>query len=152
MFFPESLYQLSARDLQVSWLDPVFFREESSVAAVSHEITYTVPQGRALLLQNLVADAAAGAAQTCSDMQTMARPPTTNQQFYIAVNWYNGGGGFPVSAAAPQQRAVNWAGQLLVPELWRVSIQANFSAAANPNFCHLSVIGLLIPIANVQRV
>lgn len=152
MFFPEGLYTLSARDQQVTWLDPLFFRDESSIAAVSHEITYNVPQGRALLLQTLVADAAAGAAQTVSDAQAMARPPTTNQQYYIAVNWYNGGGGFPVSAAAPQQRAINWRGSILIPELWRVSIQANFSAGAAANFCHLSLIGLLLPIGNIQRV
>jgi hypothetical protein len=143
MFFPESLYLLSARDQQVSWLEPVFFREEVLDTQVGLEIQYQVPQGRCLLLQTAVGDGAAGAAQTCDNLQVLARPPTANVQTYLAVSWYGG---------ALQGRMVNFSGSVIVPELWIVMAQANFSAAANANFVHLSISGLLIPIGNVVRV
>lgn len=143
-FFPEALYLLSDRDQQVTWLDPVLFEANVSLAQLNVISAFIVPTGRLLLLQNAVGDFAAGAAQTVSNAQIVVRPVATpNPYTLIAVNYYG---------PAVQQRFINWSGSIVVPPGWQVQADGVFSAAAAANYVDLAISGLLIPIGNVQRV
>lgn len=144
-FWPEGLFELSARDRQVTWLDPVLFVTDLTAAAVAVDVEYVVPDGRILLLQNAVADFGPGAAQTVLDAQIVVRPVLTVDPFcYLAVNYYN-------TPAAPNGRFINWSGSIIVPPTWQVQALGNFSAGAAGNFVSLAVAGLLCPVGNVAR-
>lgn len=150
MFLPESLYLLSARDQQVTWLDPLFTGALELTAAVADlQQNYVVPDGRALLLQSVHVFGSGGGAQTCTYIEIALDLPGSPLTYtYLSSNYP----GSPGAVAAVQTRTQQWSGALIVPEKWRVAGAAGFSAAAVPNSVFLSVAGLLIPIGNVQRV
>lgn len=145
MLFPEFLFQLSTRDQQVTWLDPIFSeRSDSSAAVEIITLLSEVPLGRAMILTSASIDADPGAAQSVRRLRI-----TTNQQagspaFTIAA------ARFPVVANA--EETLNWSGQIIIPSQWRIVAIAAFDAAVaiNSIVSHLS--GMLIPIGNIQRV
>lgn len=146
MFFPESLYLLSSRDQQVTWLDPVFNRQTltSNSAGISTP-NYTVPESRALILQNVSSFGTPGAATQCTSLDMRAQGPD-GQDMTISI-------GFP-SAAPPvlQSLVWNWNGSLLIPPRWNIYTRASFTGAAAANTAAQTLIGVLIPVANIQRV
>lgn len=144
MFFPEGLYTLSARDRQVTWLDPVLFHSSSSVAAGTVTVDYTVPEGRILLLQTATVEAVSGAAQTVSWLAVVARPVSSAVPYVtFAGEWTTG---------APANRFVNWSGAIAVAPGWLIQGSAIFNAGAAANAVGLALLGLLIPSGNIQRV
>lgn len=143
MFFPEALYLLSQRDQQVTWLDPVVFDSNQSLAQVNVTAAYTVPTGRILILQNVSVEFAAGAGQTVTWGGAVIRPVPTPSPYGILMAEYFAAGAVKVT--------VNWSGSIIVPSGWLVQSDAIFNAGANPNYAALAMHGILIPVGNVQR-
>lgn len=143
MFFPESLYLLSQRDQQVSWLDPVLFRNEAAIAAVDLGLNFTVPNGRALILQNVLVYAIGGGAQTVTAMEIALQLPGAGVGSFVYLTARE-----PVGAAVAQ---LQWQGSVIVPEKWQVAGNASFSAGAVANTIVTGTTGVLVPIGNMQR-
>lgn len=146
MFVPELLYQLSERDQQVTWLDPVFVRVGPTVSAATQitETVYTVPSDRALCLQNFNVILDPGAAQTVRRANLAALPTTGTLQVVIrAEEWAD---------AINEERVLHWAGSIIVPANWRLQTFSAYDAAAAGNSQDTTIIGVLIPIGNIQRV
>lgn len=143
--FPEQLYQLSQRDLQVTWLDPAIFQNIDILAAVSVNTTlFTVPEGRVLLLQSVSAIADPGAAQSCRSVSISLLQPVSATLFPLARETF--------AVAADQDRVANWSGSIMVPPGYGINALATFDAAVAANSIRGDMVGLLIPLANVQRV
>jgi hypothetical protein len=147
MFFPEFLFQLSARDQQVTWLDPFAGDIVDTAAAVSVTSTgFTVPNARAFLLQSASAVANPGAAQAVTSIVVSVirpDPDTTGARLSERDS---------AAAAANTSKTANWAGSILVPPGWRVIATANFDAGVAVNNLRLGIVGLFIPIGNIQRI
>lgn len=147
MLFPELLYQLSSRDQQVTWLDPYLRFVDQSTAAVDVSSTFTIEDGKALVLQSATVEATPGGAQTTTWTKLLVRGPIStdlNQSAYLA-------GSFTASGENAA-KFLNWSGSLIVPPQWRITGRAVFSAGAIANNVRLSLLGVLIPIGNIQRI
>lgn len=147
MFFPELLYQLSARDQQVSWLDPSVSRITAGAAAPTVTANLlTVPAGLALILQALSVGLDPGAAQSILNVAFRILPPApaAAPEVLISNEWF--------VLTANQNRAHNWQGSVLVPPGWRLACVGTFDAGAANNVVDASHMGILIPIGNVQRI
>lgn len=142
MFFPESLYLLSQRDQQVTWLEPVIQRSTSTSAAVSISHAFAVPEGRALLLQHAHVRAIGGAAQL-NTVRSLYLDRPGAPEVYLDRSLTAG----PVAGEA----FLEWQGSVLLPAGWRVTTSSTFDAAANPNSLYTSLAGLMIPIGNIAR-
>lgn len=149
MFLPEGLYTLSARDQQVTWLDPLFTRVELVAAAADLQANYVVPDGRALILQSVHTYGEGGGAQNCTYIEIALDLPGSPLTYTYLSSHYLGA---PGAAVIGNNRAQMWSGSIVVPEKWRVAGAAGFSAAALANSVFHSVVGLLIPIGNIQRI
>jgi hypothetical protein len=148
MFFPESLYLLSQRDQQVSWLEPLALRDTfaAGIAAANiQRLVYTVPIDRLLILQAFSFLATAGAAQTVNDVRIDIVPRLSAEivRVWSADSRYMSTGGVAGG---------NWTGSILVPPQYTLRANFLFNAGAAANFFDLGVHGLLIPVGNVQRI
>lgn len=143
MFFPEALFLLSARDQQVTWIDPVITRIDLTLAALSVNVVFTVPLGRVLILQHCESNADPGAAQNVVLQQIHVQHPSGAPQARLKRN--------DVPGAADATMHLDWQGSILVPERWEVRSVADFNALVAANSTQLTVIGALIPIGNIQR-
>jgi hypothetical protein len=143
VLFPEYLYQLSARDQQVTWLDPLITVVTQSTAGTAVTATYTVPNDRALILQAAVLVILAGAAQTSNEAYLGASRLATGAIFRFANSVY---------AAALQPDPLEFSGSLVIPAQWNVTGTAGFNAGVAANIVSLNIFGILIPIANIQRI
>lgn len=144
MFLPESLYLLSDRDRQVSWLEPVLYRAEATIAAVSVGLNYTVPDGRALILQNAFVYSGGGGAQTTTELEIALQFPAGGVGSYTYLDARSG--------ITTQLAQLRWTGSVLVPEKWQVAHAGTFSAGAVGNLLVIGVTGILVPIGNILRV
>lgn len=142
MFFPEFLYQLSARDQQITWLDPVIRNLDVSVAAVVVNADAFLANDRALILTNAVVNAFAGAAQTSDNTSLFLIPPGSSISIGLR-------GERPAAAA---NVILNWVGQVLVPPGWTLRGAAAFNAGVAANRVVFDFAGMLIPVGNIQRV
>lgn len=144
MFPPELLYQLSARDQQVTWLDPIFDRGDVTTAAVSVAATlHTVPDGRVLVVHSVHAEARPGAAQACTELAIVARAAGMPNR-RLAASF------FTVTANLP--RSVDWSGSILLPPDGVIIAVGTFDAGVAGNNVLGDVMGVLIPVGNIQRV
>lgn len=143
MFFPELLYQLSARDQQVTWLDPLLLSLDASSAAVDVFAVRAVPQGSALVLQALSVFADPGAGQNIVDQQLRIQDESG-----VSIVLKRDA----AAAAANINRSIDWQGSILVPPNWLVVGFASFNAGVAANAVELNLVGVLIPIGNIQRV
>lgn len=144
MFFPESLFLLSSRDQQVTWLDPLIRRISATIAAGTVEAFEEVPVDRALIVQSLAMHALPGAAQNIENMAIALTPPGNGARIFVTVD--------RTTRAVNLQAALNWTGSIIVPPGWNVTVSGGFGAAAVANSVVLDIIGMLIPIGNVQRI
>lgn len=144
MFFPEQLYLLSARDLQVSWLDPLLRRVTDSQNAVQVAANFTTGIDRILILQSVHGAYSPGAGQNIVDADLSIKNPQGN--FGVRLRTLLNALGAGVTAE------LTWQGSLLVPPGWFLSAFADFNAGVAPNNVELSVAGIIIPRANVQGV
>lgn len=142
MFFPEFLLKLSQRDEQVTWLDPVVQRVRVSAAAAQVFATFTVPEGRALALTHVGAGGTPGAAQNLTNLRAYVARPNTGVPIILANGIFN-------SAVFD---FISWQGQVLLPPGLIVELQADFSAGVAANIAVLDLIGVIIPVGNIQRV
>lgn len=144
MFFPEGLYTLTPRDQQVTWLEPVLSRQEASLAAVTIGLNYTVPVGKALILQNVFLHGDGGAAQTTDELEIALQLPGSGvgSYTYLEANFTIG----------TDKAVLTWEGSVIVPERWQVAGAGVWSAGAAANFLLHCVVGVLIPIGNIARV
>lgn len=145
MFFPEFLYQLSARDQQVTWLDPRIARGDTLLAAAAvTAVAITVPTGLVLVLQNASLEADPGAAQNVTESFFELLTPDAATGVRITQD--------RTALAANVIGHLNWSGSILVPPNWQVRGAANFNAAAAANRVIADCIGILLPVGNIQRV
>lgn len=145
----EFLYELTPRDMQQSWLDPVIVTANGLSAASVVLATYEVPVGRCLLLRSSVVNADGGGAQTV-DRVTLELLPPDESVIAVAISekiTTNVG-----NAAAKISMNTEWSGEIVVPQEWTLRARGNFSAAVSANSIELHVVGLLIPIGNIQRI
>jgi hypothetical protein len=145
MFFPESLYLLSSKDQQVTWLDPVYVRQVQTVALASIVEDYTIPQGQVLLLQHAGMQTAPGAAQNNTGQALVVKPTVATQPQVILDQTL-------AALAAGVNGWFYWNGTILVPPTWSVRASATFNAGAAANTVILFLVGMLIPVGNLQRV
>lgn len=145
MFFPEFLYQLTARDQQVTWLDPTLRADSTSAAAASVSSTiFTIPQGQVLILLNAMCRGTPGGAQFVARTRIDVLPPAASNNFFLASDDTIGGAGLSLS--------VTWTGEVLIPATWQLRGVADFNAGAVANTIEFHFMGILIPAANIQRV
>jgi len=145
MFFPESLFQLSQRDLQVTWLDPLITRNLLAIANAVVSADLTVPTGRVLLLTHIHAETVPDAAQNATGLFVGALPPPAGTGTFVllAANRTAGGAGV--------RTMVDFDGQVLIPSGWIVRAQGTFNAGVNVNQAEAHIWGMLFPIGNIQR-
>lgn len=148
MFFPEFLFQISQRDRQVTWLDPVFDSLAVSAANVLVEssIDPHPTDDRAFILQSAIARGDAGAAQTCDSLAIAIQREEGGDFYRLALT------GNATAIAAGSIVALNWSGSVIVPPGWNIKARGNFNAGANANQVDLDIVGMLIPIGNIQRI
>lgn len=143
-FYPELLYQLSARDQQVTWLDPILDAASTAAAAVNPTASFLVPEGRCLVLQAAVVKGSPGAGQNITRMflsiQTLVGTASRDLKFD------------DTDRAADFRVALDWQGSILIPPGWRLHGSVQFNAGVQVNTTELNTYGLLIPIGNIQRV
>lgn len=145
MFFPEFLYQLSGRDQQVSWLDPVAFFIQDAQLATTVSVLFTVPTESVLVLQHAFAQYSPAGAQTANIKKLELLPPvTTVPELRLDEDRVTGGAGVT--------QKLSWQGSIIVPATWRVRAHSTFSAAGVANTVNLTILGILLPIGNIQRV
>lgn len=142
--FPELLYQLSGRDQQVTWLDPLLTAPVSSAASNFVFASYTVPADRALLLHHLAARGDPGAGQLITDIHIFLQAPAGS--FTVTLERDE------VAKAANANAIVTWQGELVIPPNWQVVGAITFDAGVQVNAEQTHVAGILIPIGNIQRV
>lgn len=142
------LYELTPRDMQRSWLDPLAFKVLNSVVAINVNNTYVVPTAQALILYSANVASFAGATQT-----------VTSQDLYISAEGdaalvrIVGQTAAESSSAGPTPILnLNWSGYIVVPQLWTIRATSIFSGSVNANQSEMSLIGMLIPAGNFQRV
>lgn len=145
-FFPELLYQLSARDQQVTWLDPFIRRAETNLAAVQVEATLQIPDGLVLMLQSAVISSVPGGAQVAQSGELGLRPVGV-----AAGNQIDLSGDMRANLAGSGVH-LEWSGAVVVPPGWTVVGLTNFSAGAVANLVILMVVGILAPVGNIQRI
>lgn len=143
MFFPEFLYQLSGRDQQVTWLDPVLQRLDASGAAVNLTVSYQVPVDRVLLLSALALEVGPGLAQNYTGAIARILGPGASTDSRLA--------GTLTPGAANQNAFIPWQGEVIVPPNWFVGANVDYNAAVAVNTMRLSIFGILVPVGNIQR-
>lgn len=143
--FPELLYQLSGRDQQVTWLDPVIVRVATSTAAAQVNATFTVNTGRAFVLTSAIAAAVPGAAQNITDLSLVLQEPTGTTNVGLT--------GVEVTPAAGLAfQRLNFSGEVVLPPGWKVIAVGTYSAGVAANQTILTLTGILMPVGNIQRV
>lgn len=144
MFFPETLYLLSDRDQQVTWLDPIQFRLTTSAASAVVSSTLTIPQGRAAVITALTVTCSPGAAQNVNQIvvAVLLRGIDFNQP-NIKETYTPGA----ANAIIP----LDWQGEIVVLPGDVIRALAVFNAGVAVNNTTLSVFGILIPVGNLQR-
>jgi hypothetical protein len=146
VFVPEYLYQLTDRDQRLTWLDPVLFFERISGLLATIDVTFTVPDGRLVILQHAFLNLTPGAGITAQQKVLELLPPGAAQLPKPCLIRSD------VNSGAGVTGQFNWQGSIAVPSLWRVHANCTFSGIGAINGVELSLIGALIPIGNVQRV
>lgn len=145
MFFPEFLFQLSSRDQQVTWLDPVFAELGGTGTGINLVSGfYTVPDARCLILQSARATADVVGGEIIENVRIVV---TRDQSIFYTLAEREVVGG-----AANTLYAVNWSGSILIPPGWLVAGAGSKNLAVQVGTIAASIFGLLIPIGNVQRV
>jgi len=144
VFFPELLYQLPPRDLQLTWLEPLWRTEQLNLASTLISVEVVIPNDRALLLQHAYGFATPGAAQNVVELFVQVRSPSPDASLVTLESRGN-----PIAANLDQE--IGWQGSVLVPQGWRVRAFASFNAAGAANFVALGVGGMLIPSGNFAR-
>lgn len=140
------LYELSLRDQQVTWLDPLAFRSSLGDTQALIDRTYVVPDGRALILSTAVCNANAGATQTVTvmSMELFAPGDLGSGAAFDEISGVQLG---VLSAIL----SLVWSGRMYIPAGWLIRARVVYSAATNINTNELNLTGLLIPIGNIQR-
>lgn len=145
MFFPEFLYQLSERDLKVTWLDPIIRRLTNSQAAATVNNDFEIPDAQAFMLQGFTLQGNPGAAQFVSQLFVAAFVTGTATPMILLKQ-------DDVDAGANEIKNMDWQGSLIIPPSWSIRGSATFNAGVAANECTLGLFGILIPVGNIQRV
>lgn len=141
------LYELSARDQQLSWLDPLITRVTLSSNTVTVEPQYEVPSGKALLLRSVSIWGDAGTTQTVTSLFIELAHTTAGFETYLATIFSE-----QLTTATKNDIALNWSGLIVLPQNWIIRGTSNFDNGVNANTSSISLVGMLIPIGNIQRV
>lgn len=145
--FPEQLYQLSVRDLQGTWLDPLIQLTSESAGTTNVVANFTIPEGRALLLNFAGVEGRPGTGQNIVNSTLLLTSEIAGASTFIFLAVDN------IAKAANVNAMLSWTGAtLLVPPTWLLQANVNYNAAVTNNVTRLHLHGLLIPVANIQRV
>jgi len=141
--WPEQLYVLSQRDLQVTWLDPIIRELSASIASPNvNTPILTVPQDRYLILLHCLLHVRPGAGQANSETRINANPPIQGAAIQLLA--------IGTRANDVREFAHAWPG-LLLPPNWSLQGSGNFSAGVAANLVAVSIFGILVPAGNIQR-
>lgn len=143
--FPESLFTLSQRDLQGTWLDPVVRNVIAGLAATTVQAQFQLPVDRATLLTVMDVQATPGAGQTVQRLQLRLFPRGS-----LTVGVRVAG---KVSSAGVAVRDELFATfpELLVPPGWIIEGSAIFDLGGVANTVDFNFAGVHIPAGNIQR-
>jgi hypothetical protein len=142
--FPEQLYELSARDRQVTWLDPFYQRATQAAAAVNLSLVWgQVPEGRVLFLQSLAVRVIPAAPLIANSGWAGVQVPGASVVAHILT-------GMPFTTP-PTPSVFMWQGSILVPPRWQFEASVDFSGVG-AHVIEGFAIGVLVPIGNIQRV
>jgi len=144
VFFPEFLYQLSARDQRVTWLDPLITDLTTLASSLQIDVPVIVPEGRCLVLKNAVTEADPGAAQIVNVIALGLVTPSLSNFIELQIN--------RTPFAADTTAIPSWQGEVVVPPLWQITARGVFNAVVAANRVRLDIVGILIPVGNIQRV
>lgn len=145
MRFPELLYQLSARDQQVTWLDPRFDQQSTSLLAISVPTpVFQVPVDRVFVLCAAAVRADPGAGQNVDSLVIQILAPAGSAGFNLKQR--------TEVAAANINVDLDWTGEILLPPAWQIRGIGSFNAGAVANLVVHNFFGILIPVGNIQRV
>ena len=147
--FPDFLYELSARDLVGQNLSPIFASGFTSGLFGTLNLTFTLNRGFASILENLLIYGTPGNGQSVSQLQVFLQPPDPSTAL-IPLEFID----FAAIPLVNGIRTSRWASGpgLSVPGDFKIIFQATFSAFANPNALSASIVGMRVPIANIDRV
>jgi len=136
------LYRLTSRDQQVQQVEAVSESVQFSVAAVSLNARWQVPNDRVLLLKGLAISAQPGGAQTVSSHQANIFTPQLTLSFQLDK--------VAGLAVAFLDRNKEY-DDLVVPSGWIINSIIGFSAGAVANASQHYLAGVLIPRGNVAE-
>ena len=149
--FPEQLYRLSARDQQVTWLDPFYQRATQAAAALNLSLVWgPVPEGRVLFLQSLLVRCIPGAGARLTGGWVGVQVPGASVVAYLLAG-LTPEIADPVPPGTGPVRFIAWSGSILVPPRWQFEASVDFGAVA-ASVIEGTAVGVLVPIGNVQRV
>lgn len=144
MIFPEALYELSPRDRNVTWLDPLVLHLDNGggAAAGSQELVVEIPEGRVLMLHS-----------ACMAVRTLAVETTT--LMLLQAQRFVGGVEFNLKQAFPGvtgRSQLDWQGEILIPSELRVRAFFSFSGVVQNKVIDFDLFGMLLPVGNIQRI
>jgi hypothetical protein len=147
MFFPEFLYQLSPKDQQVSWLDPYVDLQTLVNTPVTNVVNaQPAPIGRALLLQHVLLTGNPGGSgdNVTGGFISLVDPPGASRGYLRELTGQ--------VIAANVSFELHWFGSLIVLPGWTIRGSITKNAAVNLITVRMSVMGVIIPIGNLQRI
>jgi len=144
MFFPEFLYRLSARDEKVTWLDPRNERIVVILANAQVNADVSVPDSQVLILMAAQVTGLPGLAQNVASNLLQIIPPGQANSMELKRQ--------SAALAANVISDLDWQGEIIVPPDWTVRAAVAYNAGAVNNETRLSLFGILIPVANIQRI
>jgi len=147
--FPDFLYELSPRDLVGQNLSPIFASAFTSALSTSLFISFTLNRGFCSIIENVVFYGTPGNTQGVTQLQLYLQPPDPSTAL-IPLDYID----FGASPTINRISTLRWYSGpgLAIPGDFKILCQALFSGAVNPNFLSASIVGMRVPIANIDRV
>lgn len=144
---PLPLYQITGRDEKITWLDPVAQFQTLNQNAAAIEVDYVVPIDRALVLNAANALGFPDPAISVRRVIIQLVPPSPGATKPAVAE----AGDLGTAPAVNVPRVTNFSGSIIVPAGWSVRGHTTFSGAGAGNSTSMTVIGILIPKGNIQR-
>lgn len=144
----EQLYRLSARDEQLSWLQPVILGQLQGAASTAVGAGWTIPKSALVVAKKIFVRAIPAAGQRALLVQALLSPPEPSTAFVLL-------GSKDVSnipTVALQHDLTVELGDMYISENWRITGQVLYDAGVGFNQLNVSFTGVQIPNGNVDRV
>lgn len=148
MLVPEQLIRLSARDQQVTWLDPLIISVGLSQAIIDIAVdSAQVPLGRMFILSHASMDITpGGGAQVFTQQIRLHSGPPPNLLPFVTLKQQ-----LSNVPLAGDEGSLDWDGHVYLMPGQFLRARATLSSGVPVHTINLQAWGILVPIANVQR-